>query len=274
MYHTCGLSNTFELLKKCLVSEPILSFPDFQEEFQLQTDASGTHVGAVLCQASDEGSAKVIAYISHKLTDQEQKWDVRDREAFAVVWACDQLRYYLIGKHFSVETDSENIAHLRWILNYKKPGRWARWALLLQEFEFTITPKPGKENQNADALTRLERVSNVNEYELGKDDHHIENEDDSELDEENDLFEGELPSLAEFRKMQSNDPLLNRVIARLKGNPSPEEELSEYLAFGGKFSISPATGLLTFSETIKISGRKPFVRERQVVPPKLRFVIC
>ena len=34
-------------------------------------------------------------------------------------------------------------------------GRRARWVMELQQYNFTIEHKPGKENKNADALSRL-----------------------------------------------------------------------------------------------------------------------
>jgi len=70
-----------------------------------------------------------------------------------------KLRYYLVGRHFTIETDHKGIAALRWILQHDKPGRLTRWALLLQEFNFTIHAKPGVNNANADALSRLEEQS-------------------------------------------------------------------------------------------------------------------
>ena len=35
-------------------------------------------------------------------------------------------------------------------------GRLARWMLLLQEFDFTVEVRPGKEHINADYLSRLQ----------------------------------------------------------------------------------------------------------------------
>ena len=44
----------------------------------------------------------------------------------------------------------------------KSPARLVRWVLRLSEFEFEIVYKRGKENVNADALSRLPLGSSTN----------------------------------------------------------------------------------------------------------------
>lgn len=60
-------------IKQCLVSAPILTCPDFDRPFILQTDASQRALGAVLVQEFEEGE-KVIAYASRTLNRCEAKY--------------------------------------------------------------------------------------------------------------------------------------------------------------------------------------------------------
>lgn len=53
----------FDKLKLALTSAPILTFPDFNEPFILDTDASDSAIGAVLSQ-NQGGAEKVIAFAS------------------------------------------------------------------------------------------------------------------------------------------------------------------------------------------------------------------
>ena len=61
---------SFQMLKRYLISAPILRYPDFSQPFYLHTDASGTGLGAVLAQR--EGKQEhAIAYTSRSLTKPE-----------------------------------------------------------------------------------------------------------------------------------------------------------------------------------------------------------
>jgi transposase InsO family protein len=146
------MNRSFEELKRRVTSDPVVVCPNFDLPFILQTDASLQGLGAVLAQKDDTGVEHVIAYLSRSLSPAEQKWHIRELEALAIVWACEQLRPYLYGRKFIIQTDHDS---LRWFLNVKHTsGRLARWALKLSEYEFTIEHRKGKLNDNADALSR------------------------------------------------------------------------------------------------------------------------
>ena len=67
--------------------------------------------------------------------------------------SCGRLRScYLEGYHFKVVTDH---ASLLWLDNLKEPcGRLSRWAVRLQQYDFEIIHRKGKEHEAPDALSR------------------------------------------------------------------------------------------------------------------------
>ena len=59
---------TFQHLKQCLVSCPVLAYPKFDEDFVLEADASVMGLGVVLAQRQSDGFAHPIAYASRALS--------------------------------------------------------------------------------------------------------------------------------------------------------------------------------------------------------------
>ena len=76
-----------------------------------------------------------------------------EKEAYVIVHAVKTYYPYLYGREFKVLTDHRP---LQWLMSIEEPtARLARWSLLLQEFDIEIIYRPGKQNQNADCLSRI-----------------------------------------------------------------------------------------------------------------------
>ena len=149
----------FQKLKQVLITAPILIYPDFIKKFYLYMDVSDLGLGAVLSQKDEQGRERVVAYASVSLKPAERNYGITEKEALAVVWAVKYFRQYLLGAIFEIVTDHNA---LRWLFTKQtNPSpRISRWILALTEYNFTITYRSGKKNQNADALSRL----TVNEH--------------------------------------------------------------------------------------------------------------
>lgn len=142
----------FEDLKNALTNEPLLQYPDFNQIFNLTCDASGYAIGCVLSQGPI-GKDLPIAYASRTLNKAEQNYSTTERELCAIIWGVKQFRPYLLGQEFNIITDHRA---LTWLFNVKDPGsRLTRWRLKLEEYQYQIQYKPGCNNTNADALSRI-----------------------------------------------------------------------------------------------------------------------
>ena len=82
-----GMPNTFDTLKTRVTTEPILAHPDLTEQFELEVDASGFAVGAVLLQKKEDGKRHPIGYYSSTLNEAERNYDIYDLELLAIVKA-------------------------------------------------------------------------------------------------------------------------------------------------------------------------------------------
>lgn len=72
---------------------------------------------------------------------------------FSVLRSIEKLRGYLDGASFTVVTDHHS---LLWLGRFKDPhGRLGRWVLRLQQFDYKIVHRKGKEHVVPDALSRL-----------------------------------------------------------------------------------------------------------------------
>lgn len=143
--------NAFNILKNKICSEPILQYPKFDQPFIVTVDASNFAIGAVLSQGKI-GQDLPISYASRSLNSAEINYSTTEKELLAIVWAVFYFRPYLFGRKFVLVTDHRP---LTWLHKLKDPvSRLARWKIRLSEFDFTIVYKPGKNNVNADALSR------------------------------------------------------------------------------------------------------------------------
>lgn len=144
--------NAFQELKNALTSAPILSHPNFQKPFILQTDASGAGIGAVLSQIDDDGKEHPVAYASRTLKPAEKNYPITELETLAVVEFVKYFRAYLFQQDVIVETDHTAVKAV--LEKSNSNPRIARWGLALSGINLDVRPKKGNTNKNADALSR------------------------------------------------------------------------------------------------------------------------
>ena len=146
----------FETLKTHLVSSPILGYADSTLPYELHTDASGDSLGAVLYQEQN-GAKRVISYASRGLNKAEKNYPPHKREFLALKWAiCDKFKDYLYGQQFTVLTDNNPVTYV--LTTAKLDATGHRWLAALASFNFDIKYRAGRNNADADALSRLPTI--------------------------------------------------------------------------------------------------------------------
>lgn len=141
----------FASLKQMLANDAVVSLPDLNRPFVVETDASGVGIAAALLQEGPE-RLKPVSFISRVLTDSERNYTVQEWECLAVVWAVDKFRPYLDFTDFDVHFDHSSLS---WMFTTEQASpRVRRWVLRLQGFSCTIRHRRGHANIPADALSR------------------------------------------------------------------------------------------------------------------------
>ena len=137
----------------------VLRRADPKRPFILHTDWSKEGIGGVLGQMDDDSHEYLIACVSRSLNKHERNYSSPQGEMLAAVWGVKSFRHYLRFTRFTLSTDHQA---LQWLVTTKElTGQVARWALALQEYDFTVVHRPGIKHQNADTVSRMPQATTL-----------------------------------------------------------------------------------------------------------------
>src|SRR6266487_6371640 len=125
----------------------------FENPFIVITDASALGLGAVLSQKDNNEREIVIRYASRRTNDTERSYLATNLECLAIVWAVQYFRKYIAGTRFQIITDYSAITSL--VKTQNPRGQTAQWIIILQEYDYKVTYRPGRIHSNVDTLSRL-----------------------------------------------------------------------------------------------------------------------
>ena len=138
-------SKCFHEIKNMIAEDVLLTYPDPNKPFLIQTDASDLQLGAVIYQ-----DGKPIAFFSRKLNGAQQRYPASDKEALCIQEVLQEYRNILYGAEIEIQTDHQNLTQR----DLKSP-RLLHWRLLIEEFAPKIIYIKGATNVVADGLSRL-----------------------------------------------------------------------------------------------------------------------
>ena len=148
-------AKAFNQLKTALLSDNCVAYPDINRPYNLYTDACDYAMGAVLTQTDpDTDREKAVYYISHQFSGPQKRWPTIEKEAYAVVFAIEKLRPYILGcPGVNVYTDHKPLTSL--FTELMRNTKIQRWAILLSQYNVNISYIKGVNNVKADFLSRL-----------------------------------------------------------------------------------------------------------------------
>lgn len=148
------MQRAFEKIKQAVASNTLLAYFNRERPTCLIVDASPHSLGAILAQQYND-YLRPVAFAHKALTDTKSRYAHVEKEALAVIWACELFHLYLIGSEFTINTDHKPLAVI-YSPNSRSSARVERWSLRLQSYIFKIKHIEGVNNM-ADPLSRLLR---------------------------------------------------------------------------------------------------------------------
>ena len=137
----------------------VLAFPCYEgaisgeRPFRLTADASISGLGAVIEQEQRDGSIRPLCFLSRSTFPNETRWSPTELEAGAIVWAIKKNRTLFYGIPFEVYSDHQPLRNLGSLA--EKNNRVQRWYDFLSAYTYELKYRPGRENANADMMSRL-----------------------------------------------------------------------------------------------------------------------
>ena len=144
----------FEKAIQTLVSATHLSYEDPKKELVLSTDASSTHIGAVLEQKHEPGIYKPLAFFSKKLPVLKSVRSVFFRELTGLYLSIKHFKVRIIGRQLRVRTDHRALVDAINNATGNHSPKEEKYIAIIKEYAPLMEFIPGDQNTTADLLSR------------------------------------------------------------------------------------------------------------------------
>lgn len=145
----------FEYMKNFLCTQPVLAIFDPDLPIHIYTDASLQGIGAVLKQPQLNDNSKVekpVAYFSRKLNESQKRKKAIYLECLAIKESVKYWQHWLIGRPFKVFSDHKPLEKMN--IKARTDEELGDLTYYLSQYDFEIIYRPGKDNLEADCLSR------------------------------------------------------------------------------------------------------------------------
>src|SRR5687767_15525001 len=103
--------NAFDTINEAIKNFKLLHHPQQDMPFIVHCDASNVAIGSALLQKQNEQIVP-IEFISKQLKKHQLNWHISEQELYAVVYAINYWRQYLLLRSFTIYTDHKNLEYL------------------------------------------------------------------------------------------------------------------------------------------------------------------
>ena len=147
--------SAFKLLKEKLMEDPVLISPQVDKDCNaMQCNASKYSYSGIL-QQTRPGTEELapVAYFSGNFIRTQVKWNITEKEAYAIYKSVKKFAFYITGTKTTVFSDHKPLK------NFFEGGmnitKLDRWLLELQEFDISLEFIQVKLNTVADVISHL-----------------------------------------------------------------------------------------------------------------------
>jgi hypothetical protein len=135
---TSEVKELFSHIKRVISEAPVLASPDYLKDFIIFSFSSEHIIAPVLLQKNDEGFEQLIAFFSKSLRDMELKYDIMEKQAYAMVKELKAFRTYVLHSKIIAYVPTSSVKDI--LVQPDSDGRRGRWLAKIQEFDLEIKP--------------------------------------------------------------------------------------------------------------------------------------
>jgi hypothetical protein len=158
----------FARIKKVIGEVPVLASPDYLKEFLIFSFPSEHTIAAVLLQKNEEGFEQPIAFFSKSLRDTELKYDIMEKQAYAMVKALKSFITYVLHSEVITYVPTSSVKDI--LVEPNSDGKRGRWLAKIQEFYLEVKSTKLIKGQGLSKLLdesnfKALRINNLQEHE-------------------------------------------------------------------------------------------------------------
>jgi hypothetical protein len=135
---TAEAKASFAHIKKIISEAPVLASPDYLKDFLIFSFAFEHTLVVVLLQKNKEGFEQPIAFFSKSLRDAELKYNIMEKQAYAMVKSLKAFRTYVIHSKVIAYVPTSAVKDV--LVQADSDGKRGRWLAKIQEFDLEIKP--------------------------------------------------------------------------------------------------------------------------------------
>jgi hypothetical protein len=129
---------SFIQIKRALTEAPMIIIPVYSKDFLIFSFASFDIVAVILLQRNEEGQEKPIAFFSKGLRDVEVKYEIMEKQAYALVKALKAFRVYVLHSKVTAYVPSTSVKDI--LIQPNIDGKKSKWIAKILEFDLKIRP--------------------------------------------------------------------------------------------------------------------------------------